>query len=257
MKSSPCISVLGSGIVYFSNDTNDAHFGQEENAQLQKYFPSIPLRRIPRYARMGLLACAHALKEFPIEDKSSLGLAVGTSYAGIQMSMDFMDSILEAEPRLSSPTAFSHAVNNMGAGLLSLYLGLQGPCHTVTQFSLSFAGALHTASTLINAGRARYMLVGCMEEYDPRFSKACADTSIAHEEGAVFFLIGKEEAALQTLSTFWGKPQAQPHTAEKIQKYTSLQHALATYQSLQSTIPHSIFCTHTASNSCATIHVGK
>ncbi len=151
-----------------------------------------PLRRIPTYARMGLLAALQALgpseaKEHGHED---MALVIGTAHSGIAMSMDFMDSILDAEPRLSSPTAFSHAVNNMGAGLISLLLDVRGPCQTVSQFELSFAGAVQAAALLLHAGRASKVLVGALDEYDARFRQCCPSmTSVA--QGAVFFCLEK------------------------------------------------------------------
>ncbi len=158
--------------------------------------PCPPLRRIPLYARMGLLAALRALQEsqWPMADEeqghADTALILGTAHSGIVMSMDFMDSILDAEPRLSSPTAFSHAVNNMGAGLMSLLLDVRGPCQTLSQFELSFAGAVHTAALLLHSGRVKKALVGAMDECDARFS-ACCPSMTNTAQGAVFFCMEK------------------------------------------------------------------
>ncbi len=156
-----------------------------------------PLRRIPLYARMGLLAALRALEQSAKAKNTSFStmqgcedtaLIIGTAHSGIVMSMDFMDSILDAEPRLSSPTAFSHAVNNMGAGLISLLLDVRGSCQTVSQFELSFAGALQAATLLLHSGRAKRALVGAIDECDARFSHCCPHmTNTA--QGAVFFCV--------------------------------------------------------------------
>lgn len=120
-------------------------------------------------------------------------LVIGTAYGCVQMSIQFMDSILDDGPRLSSPTAFSHAVNNVGTGLLGVQLDIRGPCCTVTQFGLSFAGALDVAAAFLRAGRADHVLVGAVDEVDPRFS-ACRAHRESFEavetEGAVFFCLG-------------------------------------------------------------------
>ncbi len=267
MTATSYVNILGTGLV--------SSFGADENAALSALFPRLPLRRIPRYARMGLLAGATALAEVSEEasvtpaDHANIGLVVGSAYAGIQMSMDFMDSILDAEPRLSSPTAFSHAVNNMGAGLLSLYLGLRGPCHTVTQFSLSFVGALHMAQTLIHAGRATHVLVGCMEENEGRFTALCNAQHVPLLEGAAFFLVGKADAHRPRISVAWNhnSPQAATKTGTATREdsplagETSLHHAQSLHafissppaQATQTLLCHdartrvtaTIQCTHT------------
>ncbi len=165
-----------------------------------------PLRRIPLYARMGLLAALRALEQSSWQETASpsvsqgyedTALIIGTAHSGVVMSMDFMDSILDAEPRLSSPTAFSHAVNNMGAGLISLLLDVRGSCQTVSQFELSFAGAVQAATLLLHSGRAKRALVGAIDECDARFSRCCPDmTNTA--QGAVFFCLeAVQEDSLQ------------------------------------------------------------
>ncbi len=258
MNFSPNISILHSGSVYFSDIDRDevSTFGKEESEKLQSIFPKMPMRRIPRYARMGLLASAFALENAPVMDKTQIGLVIGTSYPSMQMSMDFIDTILDNGPRLSSPTAFSHAVNNMGAGLLSLYHGLQGPCQTVNQFSMSFAGALQAASTLIHSQRAEYVLVGCIEEYDARMIRTCKyvqnAVNIPPEEGSVFFLVGKEQADLPTISVHWNTAQE-----EGAEEKTSLQYALESHYVFKNSAKKSIHCHHVQSNCHATIKIGE
>jgi len=126
--------------------------------------------------------------------------------------MDFMDSILDNGPHLSSPTAFSHAVNNMGAGLLSLLLGIEGPCFTISQFELSFAGAVSTAAALLGAGRAERVLLCAVDETDSRFSRCCPEyLSSEHPqtEGAVALCLGREAAGAPSLRVWWGQqPEA-------------------------------------------------
>lgn len=216
------LTVLGTGVVHGLGGCEDLRTFRRAGAEpalegplpppdladLPRLLPGISLRRVPRYARMGLLAAARALAAWdgPAPMPEHTALVLGTAYSGMEMSMDFMDSMLDDGPRLSSPTAFSHAVNNMGAGLLSLALGLRGPCCTVSQFELSFAGALSAGATLLRAGRATHALVGAVDETDARFDKACpaAGGTCAPGEGAVFLLLTVDEAEhLPRLAVRW------------------------------------------------------
>jgi hypothetical protein len=187
-----------------------------DTAELAAALPGVPLRRIPRYARMALLAATRALDDAGWRQESEMrdiALVIGTAYSGAQMSMDFMDSIIDDGPRLSSPTAFSHAVNNMGAGLLSLLLHVQGPCFTVSQFELSFAGAVCAATALLHAKRVRRVLVGAVDEIDERFTRCCPQitkTGIPLTEGAAFLCLHLPDPARPMLSVRWERSAFHP-----------------------------------------------
>lgn len=216
--SSAELSVAGTGLVH-SIGGKDAlaaiQSGQTPTisapdiSSLAALLPGVSLRRIPRYARMALLASVQALDAAGWRQKEVLhrtALVFGTAYSSSQMSMDFMDSILDNGPHLSSPTAFSHAVNNMGAGLLSLLLGVEGPCFTISQFELSFAGAVSTAAALLGAGRAERVLLCAVDETDSRFSRCCPEyLSSRHPqtEGAVALCLGRQAAGAPSLRVQW------------------------------------------------------
>ncbi len=179
-------------------------------ARLTAYLPAGKLRRVPFYARMALLAAYDALQQAGLHREameSRMALVLGTAFSCVQMNMDFMDSIIDNGPQLSSPTAFSHAVNNVGAGLLSLLLGIRGPCFTVSQFELSFAGALTTAAALLSSQRADVVLLGVVDEVDSRFSACCPQLfrdGLPLTEGAAFFCLKRETPGLPRLRTLWG-----------------------------------------------------
>ena len=137
---------------------------------LADYFPRPSLRRLPAYVRIGLLAAVRALEnagQWPCP--SSMPIVIGSAYCCQKTSFDFMDSILDFGPKLASPLSFSHAVNNMAAGLFSLMLKSTGSCMTVNNSQLSFAGALQTAITMLDSGKADKVLVGAVDEFDSRF----------------------------------------------------------------------------------------
>ena len=218
--SSAALSVAGTGLVH-SIGGKDAlaavqlgqtpSFSTPDVSSLTALLPGVSLRRIPRYARMALMAAVQALDAAGWRKKEVLhntALVFGTAYSSSQMSMDFMDSILDNGPHLSSPTAFSHAVNNMGAGLLSLILGIEGPCFTISQFELSFAGAVSTAAALLGAGRAERVLLCAVDETDSRFSRCCPQylsSEYLQTEGGIALCLGKEAAGAPSLRVRWGQ----------------------------------------------------
>lgn len=144
--------------------------GQSIGEEKSGDFPVKLIRRMPFYARIGLLAATKALKNanlFPAPP--DMGLVVGTRYGCQEASLDFMDSIIEHGPELALPMAFANSVNNMAAGLIASVLGVQGPSFTVNTEGQSFIGALQTSFVLLN-GRVRYCLTGHIEEADPRLA---------------------------------------------------------------------------------------
>lgn len=214
------ISVTGTGLVH-SLGGKDAltalpqghtpAFSNPDVSSLAALLPGVSLRRIPRYARMALLAAIQALDEAGWRQKEVLrntALVFGTAYSSSQMNMDFMDSILDNGPHLSSPTAFSHAVNNMGAGLLSLLLGIEGPCFTISQFELSFAGAVCTATALLNAARVERVLLCAVDESDSRFFHCCPQYLQGEHprtEGAVALCLTGDMGGAPSLQVRWGR----------------------------------------------------
>ena len=182
------IAVFGTGLV-LSHDVQTP----PDLAPLKDLLPGLPLRRIPHLQRVALLAAARALDNAGWRNPDSvtdMALVVGSAYGCPQTSMDFMDSILDNGPQLSSPTAFSHSVNNVHTGILSLYLGIRGPCMNVTQFGQSFVGAVQAANAMLTAGRTRRVLLGMVEGIDKRFARCCPDVPETGE-GAVFFCVGE------------------------------------------------------------------
>jgi hypothetical protein len=212
-----CAAIAGAGLAHSLGGLAQLTDGRRiaanpappDTSELAAALPDVPLRRIPRYARMALLAAIRALDDAGWRQEPKMrdiALVIGTAYSGAQMSIDFMDSVIDGGPRLSSPTAFSHSVNNMGTGLLSLLLGVQGTCLTVSQFELSFAGAVSAATTLLHAQRAERVLVGAVDETDERFTRCCPQiqaTGIPLTEGAVFLCLEAPNPALPTLRACW------------------------------------------------------
>ena len=142
---------------------------------LKEIFPPKTLRRLPAYVRAGLLAVHLAADEMgtPAGEPESIGLVAATSTGCKETGFNFMDSILDDGPQLSSPLAFSHSVINVAAGLVCAYMKFAGPTLTVIEGALSFAAAVQAARTMLCLGRARIVCVLSVEENDERYTRLC------------------------------------------------------------------------------------
>lgn len=201
-KQSSGLAVHGTGLVLAAEGQNPPELSQDDLARLKELLPSLPLRRIPRLVRMELLAAILALCEAGWNRQEILAdtaLVIGSAHGCPQTSLDFMDSILDNGPQLSSPTAFSHAVNNVHTGLLSLHLGIRGQCLNVTQFEQSFSGAVEAARALLASGRAKRVLLGMADETDPRLELclACSSHDISSQNSCCE-ATKKKQASKQT-----------------------------------------------------------
>lgn len=164
------------------------------------------LRRVPSACRSALQVALLALKnagiKAPLEKNvaEKTGVYIASAHGAVDNSLAFLDSILDYGPALASPTAFSFSVNNAFAGLLSIYLNIQGPSNTSTQFGQSFAGALQAAGSALVAGSIDYALLGVVEEAAPQlqdiYAAAVPEANSLWDyakppqgESAIFFLL--------------------------------------------------------------------
>lgn len=162
---------------------------QENMGEILSCIPKKLLRRMPIYVRNGLCASICALRdaeEYPCP--SDTGIVIGTWYGCQKTSFDFMDTIISDGSALSSPLDFSHSVNNVAAALISMALKAEGPAITVMSGEQSFIGALQLGMTLLENDKCRHILVGSLEESDPRMKVVFPDDKI---NPACFFLYMK------------------------------------------------------------------
>lgn len=175
---------------------------------LKQALPGVNLRRASPMVRKALAAACRALHAggvatpVPAADAPGLGLYIGTSYGDSGACFAFLNTIIDDGAHLASPTLFSHSVSNVFCGMLSILLNIQGPCCTVSQFGLSFAGALQAAMGDLACGRLAWALVGAVEERSPELDllyaggKEQAGTVSGgkppEQDCAVFFLLGSQ-----------------------------------------------------------------
>lgn len=172
-----------------------------DTSRLDEFIPPRKLRRVDRVAGMALLGASLAISDakLPTEALEQTGIVLATGYGALDTGFSFVASFLDKGDQLSKPTFFSNSVHNAAAAYLSIFLGIKGPCLTVTQFDLSVPTALLTAVQWLEEGRVESVLVGGVDQYNDVLGYAaatlCSDRGKAPVivgEGGGFFVLSKD-----------------------------------------------------------------
>jgi 3-oxoacyl-[acyl-carrier-protein] synthase II len=185
-----------------------------DTSELGRFIPARRLRRMDHYSKMGLLGALLALEDSGAEpDRNRLGIIVATGHGAARTTFKYQDSIIDGGDIGSSPTLFSHSVHNAAAANISILLGIRGPSLTVSQFELSVASALLTATLWLAEGRVDAVLFGSIDEYCDVMGYCSARAydkdgfprrmqplelglqSAIAGEGAAFFLLSRDTSA--------------------------------------------------------------
>ncbi len=143
---------------------------QVDVAGVSRFVPPAALRRMNRFARIGVLGAALALEDAGWDvpaKRNDLGLVIASGYGASKSTFDFLDSMIAGEGEFTSPTLFSNSVHSSAASHVSIAMELGGPCLTVSQFEMSPISALLTARDWLVEGRAEAVLFGAVDELCP------------------------------------------------------------------------------------------
>lgn len=172
-------------------------------------------RRADRFSKMATLAACDAVSDAGVElVPERTGIVLSTAFGPHPTVFNFLDEILEYGDAGTSPTVFSHSVHNAAASYISVALGLAGPAMTVTSLTDPFRQSLVLAKSWLQLGVCDRVLVGGVEECGavmeyivseklrmadgklvPFFAEE--EPAVIPGEGAVFFLLGRENRPLK------------------------------------------------------------
>ncbi len=135
------------------------------------FFSPLKLRRVDAVGRVAL-ACTRLLFDdagcTPDEGgRDDVGIALGTSTAGLDSLVEYLDGLTEHGPTGVPAILFSNTVSNAPASLCAIEFGLRGPNVTFNQREASSLGALVFSVGAIRQGRTTAMVTGgadCVEE---------------------------------------------------------------------------------------------
>jgi 3-oxoacyl-[acyl-carrier-protein] synthase II len=120
-------------------------------------------RRMDRYAQMAVAAARMAVEDagLPIDaDGEGIGAIIGNGGSGTISREEQHRLMLERGVDRISPFSIPLSVANMGAGQVSIELGLRGPVMAVCTACASGTDAIGQAADTIRRGDARAMLAG-------------------------------------------------------------------------------------------------
>lgn len=185
-----------------------------DTAYLENFVTKRSLRRIDHFSQLAVLGAYLALQDagMPSLSEKRTGLVVCSGYGATHTTFSFLDSIIDDGDVCASPTLFSNSVHNSAAGHITILLGLDGPCLTISQFEMSVPSGLLSTCRWLMEGRVEQVLFGAVDEYCnvlgycwQRFfgeqnngimMPLSPDAQSALPgEGAAFFLLTKEKAA--------------------------------------------------------------
>jgi 3-oxoacyl-[acyl-carrier-protein] synthase II len=182
---------------------------------LDRFIPKRSLRRVDQFAQLALLSTCLAIEDGGIEfeDKSRVGVAFGSGYGPIRTTFKFLDNIIDDGDIGASPTHFANSVHNALASQVSIFLGLTGPCSTVTCFEHTLSSVLVMAQDWLDQNVVDYVLVGLGDEYcnvlgyaatgmNSGLEKALQPLNFKHctflpGEGHITFLVAKDKTRLE------------------------------------------------------------
>ncbi len=169
--------------------------------------PQIKARRFDRGSQFAILACSQAIAEARYDvalAPEQIGIAMGTGSAGAGALTEFLRVLFLESPEAAPPFHFPNTVANAPASQVSIELKLYGPNVTVTQKDPSGLNALIFSSLAVTSGRARAMLTGAVDEWNPIYAMGFdrvgalrgekRSSGIVQGEGAFVLLLENEES---------------------------------------------------------------
>jgi len=127
------------------------------------------LRRTDRYAQLGLVATAEALRQAGLPDRfegdlaERTGVILGTGLGGVGTLIEgFSTNTLRGPDRIS-PFLVPMAIPNVGAGQVAIQFGMTGPNFTTVSACATGGHAIGEASEIIRRGDADVMVAGGAE----------------------------------------------------------------------------------------------
>ena len=144
--------------------------GEVQGFEPEAYYSKADLKKLPRAIPMAVAASKEALDDggidlsrFEEEDFERLGIIVGSGGAGFDFSERQFEIYFSGQKNKISPYAISNSLVGMLSSEISMYFGLQGRSHVVSNGCTSSTDAIGYAFNTIRSGQEDWCLTGGAE----------------------------------------------------------------------------------------------
>jgi 3-oxoacyl-[acyl-carrier-protein] synthase II len=154
-------------------------------------------RRFGRASALVVASAESALRDAAHEGANT-GCVVGSAFGDVARSVRFLQKVLGQDAKFASPAEFPQLIASTGSGNASIYLGLTGPCLSVSEFGTSGESAVSVAISLLELGLGGAMLAGAAEAHDAIVDAVLAGArGVPRGEGGGFVLLEALPVALR------------------------------------------------------------
>ena len=141
--------------------------GEVKGFEPTEFIDKKEARRMDRFTQFAIAAAKMALEDsgmkLETEDRSRIGVFVGSGIGGMDTLHDQYKNLFEKGPNRVSPFFIPMMIANMAAGQVSIAFGLQGPSSCVVTACATGTNCIGDAMKVIQRGDADVMVAGGTE----------------------------------------------------------------------------------------------
>jgi 3-oxoacyl-[acyl-carrier-protein] synthase II len=147
-------------------------------------------RRVDRFVQFSVAAARMAVDDSGLsitdETRDGIGVFIGSGIGGLATIEEAHRVLMERGPGRISPFLIPGIIGNMGAGMVSIELGLRGPCECIATACTTGVNNIGDAYEVVKRGDAEIMLAGGTEACITPLGMAgfCAARSLSQRNDA-------------------------------------------------------------------------
>ncbi len=155
-------------ITYFDVSSYRSQIGGEvKDLELQRYLSPKEIRRLDRFAQLGMIAAEEAIKYAGIpqqgEDLSKIGILVGSGVGGLYTIEREEAVLLEKGPQKVSPFLVPMLITDIVSAHIAIKYGFSGPNLSISTACATGNHSIGEAFEIIQRGDAEVMVAGGTE----------------------------------------------------------------------------------------------